>query len=65
MNYRTYCGVSALLFTAVALAHLTRLIYGWPVLINGAAVPMLASWVGLAVAGALAVWGIREFRAVS
>ncbi len=65
MNYKTYCGVSALLFTVVALVHLTRLIYGWPVQVDSAAVPMLVSWMGLAVSGGLAVWGYRGFRAVT
>ena len=65
MNHKTYCGVSALLFTVVALAHLTRLAYGWPVQVDNAVVPMLVSWVGLAVPGVLAVWGFRAFRAVT
>lgn len=64
MNHKTYCGVSATLFTIVALAHLTRLFYGWPVEINATAIPMGVSWVGFIVPGALAAWGFREGRKV-
>jgi hypothetical protein len=62
MNHRTYCGVSATLFTVVALAHLTRLINGWSIEIDTLTVPMLASWFGLIGPGVLAVWGFREVR---
>jgi hypothetical protein len=62
MNIKTYCGVSATLFTIVALAHLTRLFYGWPVEIEATTIPMLVSWVGFIVPGVLAAWGFREVR---
>ncbi len=62
MNHRTYCGVSAAIFSVVALAHLTRLINGWSVEIDTMTVPMLASWLGLIIPGSLAVWGFREVR---
>ena len=62
MNHRTYCVVSAAIFSVVALAHLTRLFNGWPVEIDTMTVPMLASWLGLIIAGSLAVWGFREAR---
>ena len=45
MNKMTYCGVSAAIFTVVALAHLTRLINGWSVEIDTMTVPMLMSMV--------------------
>ncbi len=62
MNHRTYCVVSAAIFSVVALAHLTRLFNGWPVEIDTMTVPMLASWLGLIIPGSLAVWGFREVR---
>jgi ABC-type methionine transport system permease subunit len=64
MNIKTYCRVSALLFTIVAIAHLTRLISGWPIQVNGAVIPLNVSWVGFVIAGGLATWGFRESRAV-
>jgi hypothetical protein len=64
MNKVTYCGVSAAIFTFVALAHLTRLFNGWSVEIDTMTVPMLASWLGLIIPGSLAVWGFREARKI-
>ena len=64
MNHRTYCGVSAAIFTFVALAHLTRLLNGWSVEIDTMTVPMLASWLGLIIPGSLALWGFREARKI-
>ncbi len=62
MKFKTYCSVSAALFTVVALAHLTRLFYGWSIQIEDLDVAMLASWVGFIIPGGLAVWGFREAR---
>ena len=47
-------------FALVALVHLLRLVYGWEATINGAAVPMWASGLGLVIAGGLAVMLWRE-----
>ena len=52
--------LAVLVFALVALAHLLRLVYGWEATINGAAVPMWASGLGLVVAGGLAVLLWRE-----
>jgi hypothetical protein len=60
MNIKTYCGVSALLFALVALVHLTRLIYGWSIQVDGSTIPIAVSWAGLIIPGALAAWGFRE-----
>ena len=62
MNRKAYCRVSAMLFTLVALAHLSRLVNAWPVTVADMSVPMLASWIGLIVPGALAAWGFRAAR---
>ena len=62
MSIRTYCRVTAIVFTVVALVHLARLIYGASIVIDGQTIPMLASWVGLIVPGGLAFWGFRESR---
>jgi len=60
MNQRKYCGVSATLFTVVALAHLTRLLSGWSFEIDAVVIPMFVSVTGFLGPGALAVWGFRE-----
>jgi hypothetical protein len=65
MNTRAYCGVSATIFTVVALAHLTRLFYGWSIQVDDVDVPMIASWMGLIIPAGLALWGFREIRKTS
>lgn len=59
MAYRQYCAISGVLFALVALAHLLRILYDMPVLVDTYDVPMLLSWFGFAVPAALAVWAFR------
>ena len=58
MAYRQYCAISGILFALVALAHLLRILYGMPVLVDDYDVPMYLSWFGFAVPAALAVWAL-------
>ena len=57
--FKRYCVISGILFTLVAVAHLLRIVYGWPVLIGDYGAPMWMSWVGLIIPGGLAVWAFR------
>jgi hypothetical protein len=50
---------TGVIFAVVALFHLVRIYMGWPVMIGDWSVPMWASWIGLAVAGGLAFFGLR------
>lgn len=59
MAYRTYCAVSGVLFSLVALMHLLRVIYNTPVIIDAYDVPMALSWIGFLVPAALALWAFR------
>ncbi len=52
--------IAALVFTLVAIAHLLRLVFQMEVLVDGAAVPMWVSVVGLGVTGVLAAALWRE-----
>ena len=55
--------LAVLIFAIVVLIHLLRLAFGWEVTINGAAIPMWASVLGLVVAGGLAAglwWESRK-----
>lgn len=63
MNHRTYCVVSGVLFSLVALAHLLRIAYGMSIQVDDYVVPMFVSWIALIVPGALAVWAFRISRA--
>jgi hypothetical protein len=46
--------ISGVVFTAIAVLHALRLIYGWLAQIGGWDVPMWLSWVALVLAGLLA-----------
>jgi len=62
MGPKEYCIVSGTIFSLVAVAHLLRLAFGMPVQVGEFDIPMLVSWVGLAVPAGLAVWAFRVSR---
>jgi hypothetical protein len=59
MNAKPYCGLSSVLFLIFAIGHLVRAVRGFPLVIGGLEVPIVASWLVVAVAGLLGVWGAR------
>lgn len=59
---RAYLWVSGVVFGVVALVHVLRIAYAWPVQIAGLTVPVEVSWIGLIVAGGLCVWAISLVR---
>ena len=62
MNARSYCIVSAVIFALVALAHAVRLLRHWSLQLGSVVIPPEASWIGLAVAVVLCLWGLRAAR---
>jgi hypothetical protein len=52
-----YTLITALIFALVAILHVWRIFKGWTVQIGPHSVSMTVSWVGLVVAGLLAIWG--------
>ena len=59
MGRKTYFLVAGIIFTLVALFHLLRVLEDWPVMIVDWSVPKWMSWVGLIVAGGLAIFGFH------
>jgi len=57
-----YVVVSGAIFGLVAVAHVVRALYQWPVQIGGLDVPVWGSWVGMVVAGGLCVWAFQSGR---
>ncbi len=43
--------VVGIIFGAVAIVHFLRLVFGWPVVIDGWVAPLWISWIGVIVAG--------------
>ena len=62
MSQKTFSLIAGLVFSLVALGHLLRLVYSWPVHMAEWSVPMWASWSGLLVAGFLGATGLRLSR---
>ena len=59
MDRKTFCMLAGITFALVALFHLVRIYMDWPVMIADWSVPKWLSWVGLIVAGGLALFGFR------
>ena len=59
MTTRTFCTLAAAIFALIALLQLIRIAMGWSVTLNGVDVPLWASWIAVAVAGALSFAGFR------
>jgi len=51
--------LAAIIFTVVAVVNLIRLVRRWPITVAGVAIPVALSWLGLAVAGGMAIWAWR------
>ncbi len=62
MTQQTYSLTTGVIFLAIAILHLVRLVLGWRVFIAGAAMPLWASWMALIFAGFLAYQGIGLSR---
>jgi len=62
MNPKAYCTVSSLVFAVVAIAHGLRAARGLPLVIGAWEAPVSVSWIAVAVAGLLAIWGLRSAR---
>jgi len=59
MIAKPYLAVSGLIFFAVGLLHVARLLYHWPVQMAGWLVPEWLSYLGLLVAWGLSFWAYR------
>lgn len=59
-THETVHNLAVVVFTLVASMHVLRILMGWEVRIGGAVIPMWASYVGLVIAGCLAVMPGRE-----
>jgi uncharacterized membrane protein len=58
VDAKSYSRLAAIVFTVVGLLQLARAVSGWDITVNGAAVPLWASWLAAVVAGALACVGL-------
>lgn len=59
---KLFATIAVAIFAIVALTHLCRIWRGWEVTVAGTIIPMWASYVGIVLAGGLAVMLWRESR---
>jgi hypothetical protein len=61
---KPYTTIAVALFALIAFMHVLRLVLGWDVTVNGIAIPIWASLLGLVIAGLLAFMLWRENRQI-
>jgi hypothetical protein len=57
MNQSLYSAICGTVFLVVAVAHLTRLLFGWEIQIGHWSPPTWVSIPGLIIPGMLSIWG--------
>jgi uncharacterized integral membrane protein len=60
MSQKKYNTVTGLIFLAVAIMHLFRVMNGTPVNFGSISIPLWVSWLGVLVAGFLSYQGLKH-----
>lgn len=60
MKDRTFFLLTGFIFGAVALTHLLRVLFAWPLVIGSWSVPMWVSWLATIVAAVLCLGAFRK-----
>ena len=56
---RGYLQISGVIFGAIGLLHVVRLLRDWPAELAGWVVPLWLSWAAILAAGTLSIWAFR------
>lgn len=62
MKQKTFSLLASAVFSLIALGHLSRLVFEWPILLGGWTVPFWVNWVALPIFAYLAYQGFRMSR---
>ena len=62
MSQKAFSLVAGLIFSLIALGHLLRIVYSWPMHIADWTAPMWPSWLALFVGGFLGISGLLLSR---
>ncbi len=61
-SVKTYVTISAMVFAVISIAHLTRAIAQWTIVIDHWTIPIAVSWIGAAAAAGLSFWAFSLAR---
>ncbi len=59
MAQKTYNVITSIIFIIVGVMHLLRIVYGWSMVIGTWTAPLWVSWIGVIVALALVIYGLK------
>ena len=62
MNPKSFSLLASAIFLLIAVGHLSRIVFKWPVVIGGWAVPFWANWAAMLLFACLAYLGFRLAR---
>lgn len=62
LSQKAFSLIAGLIFSLIAVGHLLRLVYSWPLHIADWTPPLWVSWPGLLVAGFLGITGLLLSR---
>ncbi len=62
MKTQPYLLISGSLFALVGVAHLLRIVNGWPVTAGPWPIPMWVSWIGTLIPAGLSTWAFALIR---
>jgi hypothetical protein len=62
MGNRPFTLLAAAIFALMAVVHLYRIVTHFQIIVGSHEIPMSASWIAIAITGALAVMLFRESR---
>jgi hypothetical protein len=60
MNAKNYFIATAVVFSAVSLLHLLRIVLGWEAVIGSWGIPIWVSWVAMIIAAVFAYTGFTH-----
>jgi hypothetical protein len=60
MTSRSFALLAAVIFAVMAVVHLVRALFGWPITLGMADIPLWVSWIAFIVMGGLAVLGFTS-----
>jgi len=59
MKAQSYFLATGVIFAAIAIMHVLRIVNGWPFTMGSVSVPMWVSVLGVIIPGSLSIWAFK------